>query len=233
MNIVEPILFQARHQPEAPALCAQGNDVITYAQLRAQMHNIARRAMSFGLRRGNIVALLIADSLQHAVAILGLTQAGIVPVTVGSNPPPPGLKVDAVIRSGHYPFASAARHFPFDFTWLMGDGALAVEAWQGGSASDICRIVLTSGTTGGQKAVALTHKLAVERNARFEFLAGNRLPLCSRVYLNIGLGSSLGYYFLTYILGRGGTLFFRGQTLENTLRSFDIFKVQFDHPEGG
>ena len=46
MNIVEPILFQAKCQPEAPALCAQGKDVIGYARLVVRMSTIARRAMS-------------------------------------------------------------------------------------------------------------------------------------------------------------------------------------------
>ena len=49
MNIVEPILYQARRQPETSALCAQGNDVVSYARLAAQMNAIARRAQSFGL----------------------------------------------------------------------------------------------------------------------------------------------------------------------------------------
>ncbi len=227
MNIVEPILFQARYQPEAPALGAQGNDVISYARLVVQMSTVARRAMSFGLRRGSVVALSIDDPLLHAVAILGLTQVGIVPVSVAGHKPPAGLKIDAVISSRPYPFAPEAQHLIFDFSWMTTGGAPVETSPAGGAASaEICRIILTSGTTGEPKAVALTHELAMARNARFEYLVGNRLPTCSRIFMHLGLAAAPGYYFLTYILGRGGTIFFNGANVENTLRSFEIFQMQ-------
>src|ERR1700752_3002292 len=108
MNIVEPILFQARHQPGAPALCAPGHDAISYERLAAQMNIIARRASSVGLVGGNVVALSLDEPLLHAAFILGLTQVGIIPVSVADHKPPDGLAVDAVISSPPYPFAAAA-----------------------------------------------------------------------------------------------------------------------------
>ena len=112
MNIVEPILFQARCQPEAPALCAQGNDVISYARLVFQMGVIARRATSLGLERGSVVALSIEQPLLHAVVILGLTQAGIVSVSVAGHKPPAGLKVDAVISRAALSVRTRSKTFP-------------------------------------------------------------------------------------------------------------------------
>jgi acyl-coenzyme A synthetase/AMP-(fatty) acid ligase len=227
MNIVEPILFQAKCQPEAPALCSQGNDIISYARLVVQMSTIARRAMSLGVRRGDVVALSIEEPLLHAVTILGLTQAEIISVSVAGHSPPVGLKIDAVISSRPYPFAPEARHFIPDFSWMTGDGSPIETAPSGSLASDeTCRIVLTSGTTGDPKAIALTHHMVMARNARFEYALGNRLPDCSRLYMNMGLAAALGYQFLTYMLGRGGTIFFHGDSVENTLRSFEIFRIE-------
>lgn len=226
MNIIEPILFQAKLQPEAPALCAQGNDVISYARLVIQMGTVARRAMSLGIKPGNIVALSIEEPLLHAAIILGLTQAGIVTVSVAGHKPPAGLKVDAVISSRPYPFAPEAKHLILDFSWMTSSGVPIETSPSGSRASQqTCRIVLTSGTTGDPKAVALTHDMVMTRNARFEYALGNRLSACSRLYMNMGLAAALGYQFLTYMLGRGGTLFFRGDSTENTLRSFEIFRV--------
>jgi acyl-coenzyme A synthetase/AMP-(fatty) acid ligase len=227
MNIVEPILFQAKCQPEAPALCAQGKDVIGYARLVVQMSTIARRAMSLGVRRGDVVALSIEEPLLHAVAILGLTQAGIVSVSVAGHSPPVGLKISAVISSRPYPFAPEARHFILDFSWTTGDDS-PIETQPSGSlaSEETCRIVLTSGTTGDPKAIALTHHMVMARNARFEYALGNRLPNCSRLYMNMGLAAALGYQFLTYVLGRGGTIFFVGDSVENTLRAFEIFRIE-------
>jgi acyl-CoA synthetase (AMP-forming)/AMP-acid ligase II len=227
MNIVEPILFHARNQPEAPALCTPGDDIITYARLAARMNNVARRAISAGLKRGNIVALSIPDQATHAVVILGLTQVGIIPVSVAMQRPPAGLKIDAVLSTTNYPFAPQAPHLPLDFSWVMGDGRPVEAARDSASESDeICRIALTTGTTGEPKAVALTHKLTLAKNARFQFLQGSYLPACSRIFMNVGVATSIGYYFLTYILGRGGTLFLRGENIESALRSFGTLRIQ-------
>jgi acyl-CoA synthetase (AMP-forming)/AMP-acid ligase II len=228
MNIVEPILFHARRQPEAPALCAQGIDVVSYGRLAVQMNTIARRAVSFGLKRGSVVALSFDEALLHAVTILGLTQAGIIPVSVAGHPPPTGLKIDAVISSKPYPFAPKAQHLIFDQSWMQLSRRSEVEISPrgAGASHEVCRIVLTAGTTGDSKAVAFTHRIAMARNARFEFALGTRLPTLSRLFMNMGLAAALGYQFLTYILGRGGTVFFFGNNIEDTLRSFEIFRVQ-------
>jgi acyl-CoA synthetase (AMP-forming)/AMP-acid ligase II len=227
MNIVEPILFHAKIQPEAPALCSQGNDVISYARLVVQMGTVARRAMSLGIKPGDIVALSIDEPLLHAAIILGLAQAGIITVSVAGHKPPAGLRVDAVISSRPYPFAPEARHLILDFSWMTTSGGPIETSPSGSRASgETCRIVLTSGTTGDPKAVAMTHDMAMARNARYEYVIGNRLSVCSRLYMNMGLAAALGFQFLIYILGRGGTLFFRGDNVENTLRSFEIFRIE-------
>jgi acyl-CoA synthetase (AMP-forming)/AMP-acid ligase II len=227
MNITEPILFQARYQPGAPALCVLGKHVVSYAVLRSQMNNVARRAIASGLKRGSIVALSTDDPMLEAVLILGLSQVGITTLSIGMMLPSNGLKIDAVIGTTTQPFAPAAQHLPLDDSWTAGDGAPVETAPDAQSEGDeVCRIVLTSGTTGDPKAVALTHKQIMERNARFEYLFGSRLPNLSRIYVGLSLASSLGYYFLPYILGRGGTIFFRGASIENALRMFEVFRVE-------
>jgi acyl-CoA synthetase (AMP-forming)/AMP-acid ligase II len=123
MNVVDPILFQAKYQPEAPALCAQGVDVVSYARLVAQMNNVARRAVASGLKRGSVVALSIEQPMLHAAVILGVTHAGIIPVSVAMYKPPAGLQIDAVLSNTNYPFAPSARRLVLDHSWLMGDGA--------------------------------------------------------------------------------------------------------------
>jgi acyl-coenzyme A synthetase/AMP-(fatty) acid ligase len=227
MNVVEPILFQARLLPEAPALCAPGRDLVTYGQLALQMRNVGHRALSFGLKAGDVAVVSIDDPLVHVATVFGLTQVGIIPVLAGRRRPPPGLKIDAVITSGNYPFATTARHFTLDFTWLMGSGAIAETIPRGADASDkICLVSLTSGTTGSPKAIALTHQMVAVRSARYDYLCGPRCSTISRLYISIGLNASFAYYRLVGLLMRGGTAFFRGDNIENTLRSFEAFRVQ-------
>lgn len=140
MNVVEPILFQAKFQPEAPALCAQGRGVVSYAKLAAQMNSVARRAQAEGLKRGDIAALSIDDQMLHSAVILGLTQAGIIPVSVAMQKTPAGLKIDAVIANTNYPFGTEARHLTADATWISGDQAPLPTEPNGRAAGDeICR----------------------------------------------------------------------------------------------
>ena len=89
MNIVEPILFQAKFQPEASALCAPGGDVISYARLVFQMSVIGRRAMSLGLGPGSVVALSIEQPLNVA------TPAVTVALHDGGQPLAQLVTVDA------------------------------------------------------------------------------------------------------------------------------------------
>jgi acyl-coenzyme A synthetase/AMP-(fatty) acid ligase len=226
MNIIEPILFQARYQPEAPALCVLGKQVISYAVLRNQMDNVARRAIGYGLKRGNIVVISTDQPMVEAVLILGLTQIGIVTISAGMVPPA-GLRIDAAIGGANPAHPPTAQHLPLDDSWITGDGAqVEAVAIARSEGDDICRIVLTSGTTGEPKAVALTHRQVITRNARFQYLFGSRFPTLSRIYMGLSFASSLGYYFLPHILGRGGALFFRGTSIENALRMFEVFRIE-------
>lgn len=226
MNILEPILFQARYQPEAPALCAQGIDVIGYAALVAQMNNVARRVIASGLAPGAIVGISVDQPLLHAVLILGLTRAGMVPVSVGTSKAPAGLKIDAFLSNIRYPHAAGVRLFAVDYGWLMGDGKPPAGVPVATDGDAVCRIILTSGSAGDPKAAALTHKQVAARNTRLDHVTGSWLASCSRLYIHMGLAAALGYQFLIHMLSRGGTVFFAGETAENTLRAFQMFKIQ-------
>jgi len=232
MNIVEPILFQCRCQPDAPALCAAGKETVSYGSLERQINNIARRARSMGLAPGNVVALAIDGTLLQALLPLGLSAAGIVSISSGGRILPAGLHVDAILSNtdavlGNPNYAGTVPKISLDFSWVMGDGKFIGDSRAGSqSADDICRIHLTSGTTGDFKAVAFTHRMLFERIARHEFLFGNRLPACARIFLNVGVAASFGFRFLLDVLWRGGTLFFPGDRLESTLQAFDRHGIQ-------
>src|SRR6266540_2481648 len=103
MNIVDPILFQCRYQPNAAALCAPGSEIVTYARLEKQINNVARRAKSLGLSRGSVVVLAIIAPLVEAAVILGLSRLGIVPASAGTRKLPEALRVDAILTDIDYP----------------------------------------------------------------------------------------------------------------------------------
>ena len=228
MNVVDPILFQCRLQASTAAMCAPGAklDRISYGRLEQFIRNIGRNARMHGLQRGNVVALRFEEDIVHAAFILGLTKLGIVTVSASGTSLPKGLKVDAILADQSYAFATGTRFIVAGSAWTEGDGHTIEDADRHENGSDLCRIVLTSGTTGDPKAVALTREMTFGRMLRHNTVFGSKLVECSRVFVDMRLTTSLGFLFLVYTLSRGGTVFFRGPDAVETLQALDLYKIQ-------
>lgn len=224
MNIIEPILFHSRHDPEALALCAPGVDLVTYERLHKSINNVARRAAAIGLMPGQIVALFFPQRpIIHAVLILGLARLGVVTASLSTRTLPKSLHFEAILSDGPY-LDPAIKTILFDPTWLMGDGTPpSIDHVPKGD--DLCRIILTSGTTGEPKAVGLSHRMILGRVLRFHASCGNKLPTCSRLLCDVTLATSLGYTIFIATVIRGGAFFVRGNNAENTLRALGFYNV--------
>jgi acyl-CoA synthetase (AMP-forming)/AMP-acid ligase II len=105
-----------------------------------------------------------------------------------------------------------------------GPPALVEPELDAGAAT--ARIVLTSGTTGNPKAVALTHDMMIRRLQAYDSAFGNVTPTCTRTFLDLGLAASFGYTWAIHILTRGGAIFYRGADPAETMQAFDLYKVQ-------
>jgi acyl-CoA synthetase (AMP-forming)/AMP-acid ligase II len=229
MNIVDPILFQCRRQPPVAAICVPGPGIglISYRRLEQYVHNIVRKLHAFGLPQRSIVAVNIQDVIFHAAVVLALTRLGMITLSLREGDVVLPIKIDALVTSTPLPLAQMGRAILADLSWTEGDGRpLEPHLLPQVHEDDLCRIILTSGTTSEPKAVAISHKLLASRMNRHLTVFGNRLGNCSRIYSDVPLSSSLGFQFLIYTLWRGGTAFFPGDNFENTLRAFEDYKVQ-------
>jgi acyl-CoA synthetase (AMP-forming)/AMP-acid ligase II len=229
MNIVDPILFQCRMNPHGPAICTPGTsaDTISYGRLGRMIDNVGRKALGHGLAPGNVAALAIKNKILHAGVILGLARLGIATVSGRDQPLPKELRADAIITDGVHHFGTVARVITADASWDAGDGR-PLDGSQAPRAggNGLCRIVLTSGTTGEPKAVAFTHKMLCDRVAHYGFAKGNRFPRISRLYCDLGIGSSPGFRYLLYMLWKGGTIYFYGDDAQSAVQAFDLHKIQ-------
>jgi hypothetical protein len=90
MNVVEPILFQARNDPPAPAMCAPGTSlgIINYARLARFILSIGHRAIRLGIAPNAVVAIRVKDNIFHAAIALGLMHIGAATISVGAAFPP-------------------------------------------------------------------------------------------------------------------------------------------------
>jgi acyl-CoA synthetase (AMP-forming)/AMP-acid ligase II len=226
LNIIDPILFQCRLNPAMPALCAPGTslNVVSYGRLAQFINSVAQRAQAHGLKPGMVVAILCNDPILHAALTLGLTRFGIVTLSARGAQLPAECRITAVISDTALLFENAERTIPADNSWLTGVDNSAVRSAL--SPDDPCRIILTSGTTGDPKGVALTHRMIFERIALHSFAFGSALPGCDRVFCDLGPSTSLGFLFLIETLMRGGMFLFRGSDASQTMQAFGLYQVQ-------
>jgi acyl-CoA synthetase (AMP-forming)/AMP-acid ligase II len=226
MNIVEPILFHCKTQAPVPAMCAPGNalPLISYGRLEQFIYNVARNARAHGLAPGNVVALLIDEPILHAAFILGFAYLGVETVSLRSPDVPKELRFDAVIADRPHVFRTATRFILADVNWVAGDGRpMSDHAPPAGGG---CRVILTSGTTGDPKGVAFSHDMLIERIARHNWTFGSAVTTCSRIFVDPGLGTAIGFLFWLYTLAKGGTVVVRGPDAVETMQSFVLYNVQ-------
>ena len=229
MNIVDPILYQCRQRPTTAAICCPGTkfEAISYGRLERFIHNISRQARAAGIVRGNVVAILMADKILHVALTLALMRLGAVTVSARHEKLPNELDIDVAISDAPRSFENAKRVIVADQMWTMGDGKPPPEEHLHRSTpDDVCRIMLTSGTTGGAKGVAFTHRMLLDRMLHYDVAKGPGFAFCERLYCDLGLTTAAGFRHLLYMLMKGGTIFFYGDDAVSTLQSFDLYKVQ-------
>ena len=227
MNIVSAILSQARHHPTALAICQPGaqSPAMSYGRLALILNNVAQHASAAGLKRGDTVALLVSDTVLHVVLTLGLMRIGVVTLSAGISKIPHEITVDAILTDTAAS-AGPIRGIRVDRQWMMGDGKAPSANPDEYDRADVARIILTSGTTGDPKGVALTHDMLARRLWAFTTGFGDRIPQCSRWFIDVALSSNYGFQWIMWVLSRGGAVFLRGTDPAETMQAFELYRVQ-------
>jgi acyl-coenzyme A synthetase/AMP-(fatty) acid ligase len=225
VNIVDPILFQCRINAEQPAICAPGAglDAMTYAQLEFMLNSLTRAVLQFGFQPGQIVGVLLNNKIFHVVLTLALARIGVVTVSCRGRSLPKELGAVAVFADTVEPFANVNRIIVADTEWARGNGApLSPDFTCNGD--ELCRVILTSGSTGVAKGVALSHRKLIEKIARFDCL--DRWSRGARLFCDLGLSSALGFYFVLHMLARGGMVMVMGEDPAGTMQALNLFKLE-------
>jgi acyl-CoA synthetase (AMP-forming)/AMP-acid ligase II len=225
MNIVEPIFAQCRNKPSELALCAPGTEfnLVSYARLQRSLDNICRRILAAGIPPRSRVAVLIDDPILHAMVVIALTRLGAVTVSGSHRNLSWPFKLDGVIADR--PYESPATLLA-DATWAAGDDRPIEDKHVYRAApDDVCRIVLTLGNDGRQKAIAMTHRMVTTRVDRQKLFLGSRAPFCDRTHLDLPLATPLGFHVMLGSLWRGGALVLTGDA-GKTLAALAAYKIQ-------
>jgi acyl-CoA synthetase (AMP-forming)/AMP-acid ligase II len=225
MNIVEPIFAQCKNKPAELALSAPGTDfnLVSYGRLERCVNNICRRILSLGITAGNRVAVFIDDPIFHAMLLIALMKVGVVTISGRRKNFSWSFGIDAVIAEQPYEFP-AGRTILAERNWIDGSDQ-PFQQIHGSGPDDLCRIFLTYGVSGEEKAIAVTSRMMAARIEHQKWFFGPQAPFCDRTYLDLALTTSLGFQVLLATLWRGGALVMPGD-FEKTIEALPFYKVQ-------
>ena len=109
---------------------------------------------------------------------------------------------------------------------VKGDGKSFDHSQFLSNGEELCRLILTSASTGTAKGVAFSHQKLVEKNARLDYTRLDRWSASSRMFCDLGLSSSLGFYYVLYVLMRGRLIMLYGEDGVLTLQSFNLYAME-------
>jgi acyl-CoA synthetase (AMP-forming)/AMP-acid ligase II len=227
MNIVEPIFVQCRNKPSELALCAPGTEfnLVSYARLERSVNNICRRIIAAGIAPRSRVGVVIDDPIFHALILIALTRLGIVSISANDGTVAWPITLDGVIAD-RIVESPAGKIMVADTSWTTGeDRPLAEKHVYRAAPDDICRLFVTSGNDGQQKAIAMTHGMIATRLDRQKLFFGPRAPFCDRTHLDLPLATALGFQVMSGVLWRGGALLMTWDA-RKTLAALTAYNVQ-------
>ncbi|OPF82225.1 hypothetical protein VT50_0207645, partial [Streptomyces antioxidans] len=174
---------QVAESPDAVAVVGAGGLEWSYAELGARADRVAGTLAAHGVRRGDLVAVVLDRSAELVAVWLGVAKAGagFVPV----DPAYPAERIGWMIEDAGPVLAvcSAGTRalVPAGVECLLWDPAAEGESAPAVSvaADDVAYVIYTSGSTGRPKGVLVTHRgignLAAAQIDRFAVDAGARV----------------------------------------------------------
>lgn len=221
MNWFEQIAFQAKLRPDEPAVIFPGG-MATYGRLVECVEHASQHALRAGLKKGEIVALELRHPLLHLVTILALHRCGIATLTLqtGHLAERSNLKIDRLLSDRYQQGGPEWKSALVGNEWLLPPKQgtpLPVAGFDG--ADTVCRLVLSSGTTGTPKVISVTERMLQHRFDRSSILIERGRYLCMMGFSTLG-----GYQTLMSALVLGGAVCFAGAP-EDVLQVMALYHV--------
>lgn len=220
MRWFELIRFQSKLSPDEPAVIFPGG-MATYSRLVECVENASQHVLQAGLKKDEVVALELRHPLLHLVVILALHRCGIASLTLQTSYliEQSKLKVDRLLSDRYQAPGGGFQLTLVDTDWLSPVNAPARSTTGFDSPDDVCRLVLSSGTTGMPKVIAVSERSLEHRFRRAALINERGRCLCMMGFSTLG-----GYQTLMTTLALGGSVCFAGAP-EDVLQVIALYHV--------
>jgi acyl-coenzyme A synthetase/AMP-(fatty) acid ligase len=221
-NWFDHILHHMRVQPETPAMVTEDR-VVTYGMLRTAVERCAQRIAALDIPRDGAVAVILADPIRHMALCLALFRLGRCSVSLTHDQSGMGgLAFAAVLGDARARAAMGQAHRLIEVTdaWFAEDIPARPLPPGFAGAHQICRMSLTSGTTGEPKVLRFT---VADIGRRTNLLLGSDW---SRLLCLPGLSAAWGFWTGCATLVAGGTLCFSAGPFQS-IRMIELFAIDY------
>ena len=162
---------------------------LTYSELNARANRLATRLRDRGIKRGDIVAIMLPRGMEAIIGFIAALKAGAAYLPVNPSDPVQRQRqllkscgVRAVIVGRTVTPADAVADFDPSATLVIDeespDGSESAQPISAGAPDDLAYVMFTSGTTGEPKGVMVEHRNVIRlvRNTNyFDPLPGDRI----------------------------------------------------------
>jgi len=192
VSFIDAVLFHASKAPHSPAIGLESG-VLTYGQLADAILAATASCEKAGLRPGSIAGLIISDPVWHICLVAALYRLGVATVSLSVDEVAIFAHGDlaALLHDGSPPQNFAGSAILVEPTWFTGRAV----AMRGGESAfrthDLCRIALSSGTTGQPKPIAMSPEIIWHRLVTYSFRG--RFAASERIYCGPQLRSHFGF----------------------------------------
>jgi acyl-coenzyme A synthetase/AMP-(fatty) acid ligase len=226
INWFDHIDYYTRVQPQTPAMVMEDR-VVTYDMLGAAIDRCAQRIAALEFSHDGAVAVIVANPIRHMVLCLALFRLGLCSLSLAQGQGTasvPGL----ILMLGDREACQARvqsrgpvlRLIEVTDAWFTEDPPRHELPAGFADADQVCRLSLTSGTTGTPKILQFTVTDMGGKGGSLLLGSSASRRLCLP-----GLASALGFWTASAVLTGGGTLFF-SESPYQSIRMIELFAIE-------
>ena len=204
-DLLETIAFHAKARPASPAIIA-GDAILTYGTLWDGILSVQGRLRQYGLKAGDHVAISVGSAIGHLTLICALYRAGMSSISIEPAQLEHAADLAAIaLLTSDAEAKTPLRTIVVEDDWFNGkdvdhslpNAALACDE------NSLCRLILSSGTTGKPKMIGLSFAAVAERLISYSIRVST--PSWQTLVCTLGLSTNYGYSFAITALWLGRT----------------------------